>query len=344
MQEILCRDISRRTPFELEKLPWILKFYKYPFDRWTTIGRQGLYGAPNLLTYLLYKKLWPFTAEGTFYLTVNGERKRLCFNSKNSTYAILYFNQYAMGYEPQVSAFIDLVMPARGTFYDIGSNWGWFSLMVATNPGFSGCIHAFEPFPTTYVDLNSMVEQSGFRDRIQTHNFALMAESGMASIYIPDHIHSGNATVTRESRGQGGIKTSRLDDFSGSAPDVMKVDVEGNEASVFTGGRKTIEKHQPFIVFENKRETDDFEVIMEPLLLLEKQGYKFYHAAWLKQAHQSPCLIGDEFDPHPQRQETLALIPFQSAQRLLLHTAMNVVACHQDKISLLETSFEKRHI
>jgi FkbM family methyltransferase len=344
MKEILCREITRRLPMELEHLPWILKFYKYPFDRWTTVGRQGLYGAPNLLTYLFYQKLWPGTIRGTFHFNINGQRKKMEFNSKNAVFCILYFNQYKLGYEPQISAVFDLLTPADGNFYDIGSNWGWFSLMAASNPGFTGQIHAFEPFPSTHQDLASIVQQAGLQDRIHLHDFALMAEAGTASIYLPDGIHSGNATVTKENRGATGIKTSRLDDFDGPPPGMMKVDVEGNEAQVFLGGQKTIARHQPVIVFENKRETDDLKVIMEPLMVLEKLGYVFYHAAWLRQVDGSPCLVGDEFDPFPQMKETLALVPFQSAQRLLLHTAMNIVAVHRDKVALVEAKFEKRKV
>jgi FkbM family methyltransferase len=344
MKEILCREITRRLPFELEHLPWIVRVYRYPFDRWSTQGKQGLYGAHNLLAYYLYRKLWPAQGHGSFFLTVNGVKKHIEFNPKNATYAILYFKQYVMGYEPQISAFFDIVTPAKGNFYDIGSNWGWFSLMAATNPGFTGQVHAFEPFPITHADLKSMVEQSGLGDRIQIHDFALMAEAGTASMYLPDSIHSGCATVSKDNRGQGGIKMSTLDQFQGPPPDVMKVDVEGNESEVFLGGKKTIEQHKPIIAFENKRDTEDLAQIMRPLLLLEKMGYVFYHAAWLRQASNAPCLVGDEFDPNPQPKETLALVQFQSAQRLLLHTAMNIVAVHRDKVGQLEAKFERRTV
>jgi FkbM family methyltransferase len=343
MKEILCREITRRNPFELDHLPWIVRCYRYPFDRWSTQGKQGLYGAHNLLTFLLYRKFSPFTMKGSFYLTVNGQRKHISYNTKNATYAILYFKQYAMGYEPQVASLFDLVIPDNGVFYDIGSNWGWFSLMAATRPGFAGKIHAFEPFPTTHQDIASMVQQAGLGDRIQLHDFALMSEAGTASMFLPDSIHSGCATVTKENRGVGGIKTSMLDQFDGPPPDVMKVDVEGNESEVFLGGKKTIAKHQPMIAFENKRDTEDLAQIMRPIQLLEELGYVFYHAAWLRQAG-GPCLVGDEFDPHPQPKETLALVAFQPAQRLLLHTAMNIFAVHRDKVGLLESKFEKRQV
>ena len=47
--------------------------------------------------------------------------------------------------------------------------------------------------------------------------------------------------------------------------------------------------------------------------------------------------LGDQFDPHPERKETLALVPFQSAQRLLLHDAMNIFkAAVQSRPEILE--------
>ena len=344
MKDILCREITRRTPFEVGRLPLIVKCYRYPFDRWSTVGKQGLFGAHNLLAFFLYRKFFPVKIYGSFILTVDGQRKRIDFNPKNATYAILYFKQYSMGYEPQISALFDVIIPDHGTFYDIGSNWGWFSLLAATRPGFRGQIHAFEPFPTTHRDLVSMIAQSGLSGRICPHQFALMAKTGTASMYLPDFIHSGCATVSEESRGQGGIPTSTLDEFDGPPPDVMKVDVEGNESQVFLGGKKTIGHHKPTIIFENKRDTEDLEQIMRPLQLLEELGYVFYHAAWLRKAGVSFCLIGDEFDPHPQRQETLALVPFQAPQRLLLHTAMNIVAVHGDRVAEFESRFEKRAV
>jgi len=343
MTEVLCHDITRRVALRLDTLPWILKVYRYPFDRWATVGRQGLFGAHNFLLYYLYRKFWPLKISGTFFYTINGQQKRIRFNPKNSTFHILYFKMFSEGYEPQISALFDLLVPDKGVFYDVGSNWGWFSMLLASRPGFQGTIHTFEPFPSTYQDLTSVVEQGGVGNVVHCHNIAMMEQTGTASMYLPDHIHSGCATVTSETRlGGVSIKTSTLDLFSGPPPDVMKVDVEGNELSVFKGGSELIRKAKPTIVFENKRDRENVRSMMDPLLFLERAGYVFYHAAWLRTVDEKPCLIGDEFDPTPQAKETLALVPFHSAQRLLLHDAMNIVACHRDKVSELEKLFTRK--
>ena len=55
---------------------------------------------------------------------------------------ILNFNSYA----PTESALVRLLAPHIHTMLDIGSNLGWYSLLVhAANPAAS--IHAFEPIP-----------------------------------------------------------------------------------------------------------------------------------------------------------------------------------------------------
>ncbi len=345
MKEILCREVPRRQAIQIETLPWILKAYRYPFDRWSTVGRQGLFGVHNFLLYYLYKQLYPFKIYGTFSYTLNGQKQQIRFNPKNATFHILYFKAYALGYEPQVSALFDLITPAKGVFFDIGSNWGWFTLMLASRPGFEGRINAFEPFPSTFADLSSMVGQAGITDRVRCHNLALLDRTGPVSMYLPDHIHSGCATVAPDGKGGNpSIQTSTLDSFSAEPPDVMKVDVEGTELQVFKGGRELLKKHTPMIVFENKRDKDDISQTMQPILLLEQLGYVFYHPAWLRKVGQSPALVGDDLDPVPQPKEVLALVPFQSGERLLKHDTMNIFACHKDKVQTLKSLFETRLI
>lgn len=343
MKQVLCREIIRRNPFEIERVPWILRVYRYPFDRWATVGKQGLFGVHNFLLYFLYKKLWPFKVTGTFLFTINGQKKRIQFNPKNATFHILYFKAFAMGYEPQVASLMDLLMPVDGTYYDIGSNWGWFSLFHASKPGFKGKIHAFEPYPPTYADLTSMVQQAGIGHFVQCHNIALSDEKGEATISLPDHIHSGCATVSAKSgSGKAMTKMTTLDDFCKDRPDVVKVDVEGFEAHVFKGAQETFRKHKPMIFFENKRDKDNLSETMEPVLILEKLGYVFFHLAWLRTWDGSPALLGDDLDPAPQPKETLTVVPFHSSERMLRHDTMNIFACHKDRLGELESALQKR--
>src|ERR1044071_2794578 len=178
MQSFLCREIVRPNPFRMEKLPWIAKIFRYPFERWTSLGRQALFGAPYFTAFLLYQKFWPFPSKGSFVVNVRGQEKLVWFDVRNTQFQALYRSAFASGYEPHLTALMDLLVGTNGVFYDVGSNWGWFSLVIASRSDFSGKVHAFEPFPSTYADLSSVMKQAGVEAVVQCHDVALTDRTG----------------------------------------------------------------------------------------------------------------------------------------------------------------------
>jgi len=235
-----------------------------------------------------------------------------------------------------------LLLPADGVFYDIGSNWGWFSLLLASKPGFRGVIHAFEPFPSTYWDLCSLIEQAGLAGRVHAHNLALSDHTGSARMHLPDRFQSGRA-VMEEARGdgQGVALMTTLDSLKFDPPFLIKADVEGVEAKVFRGGIKLLAAHKPLLVFENSRQINNLPRTLEPLDILQESGYDFYQVAWLRHAEGKAYLVGDDMDPDPRDAEVLALSPFCREDRLLRYEGLNIFACHRDKIPMLKTFFQE---
>src|SRR5436189_134954 len=116
MEFVLVRKITRRNPFSIEKLPLMARIYRYPFDKWSTPGRQALFGAPNLLLFFLYQKLIPIKPRGIFKLNIGGQEKRITFDARNTQFCALYVNCFRFGYEPHVTALLDLLIPADGVF------------------------------------------------------------------------------------------------------------------------------------------------------------------------------------------------------------------------------------
>jgi FkbM family methyltransferase len=343
MQSFLCREITRRTPFRLEKLPWIAKVYRYPFDRWTSLGRQALFGAPHFVTFLLYQKFWPFPSEGMFVANVKGENRTIQFNVRNTQFHALYFKAFTAGYEPHLTALIDLLVTSNGVFYDIGSNWGWFSLTIASRSDFQGKIHAFEPLPSTYADLANVMKQAGVEDRVKCHNVALTDRVGQTYMHLPDHFQSGLASVEETaSKGSKTVQTASLDTLNLDPPTVMKVDVEGVEIKVFRGGAAMLAKHRPMILFESSRSPGKPSQALDPLFFLKDLGYLFFQLTWLRQDQGRTYFIGDDADPAPQAKETLALVPFQPGERFFYHDGMNIFACHADRLAELKALFEER--
>ena len=96
-----------------------------------------------------------------FSVDVRGTPRSIVADAGNRQYNVLYFQKYRHAYEPEVSTIISTLLPHDGVLYDVGSNWGYFCLMVASSPEFTGHCHAFEPFPSTYGDLADVVRQAG---------------------------------------------------------------------------------------------------------------------------------------------------------------------------------------
>jgi len=342
MPSVLCCEIVRRNPFKLEALPWIAKVYRYPFDRYGSIGTQALFGAPNYLLFLFFQKFWPLKLAGAFKYQIQGREQIVEFNARNTQFHALYFKQFDMGYEPQITALINLLLPSDGVFYDIGSNWGWFSFQAASRPDFRGQVHAFEPFKSTYNDLSSLIQQTNLGTVIHAHNVALSDSVGSGSMRLPDHFQSGRAVLEAEPAGSANATAmATLDSLKLPPPTIIKADVEGHELRVFKGGTRLFSEHKPMLVFEHSRHDNNPGESLQSLIFLHDLGYEFFHVGWLRTEQGRKYLVGDDADPTPQSKETLALAPFRWEERFLKPQGMNIFVCHRDKVPALKILFKE---
>ncbi len=149
---------------------------------------------------------------------------------------------------------------------DIGANRGQSirSLQLfLTTP----CIHAIEPNPLLASHLATNAELGGG----SITNVALSDGTGTLVLYVPRYGHTHYDTRASASRDQAasfltsdsflGFTDSRsgverievemrtLDSLE-LAPDIIKIDVEGAELGVLTGGSHTITEHQPVMLIE----------------------------------------------------------------------------------------------
>jgi FkbM family methyltransferase len=238
-------------------------------------------------------------------------------------------------------------MPERGTFYDIGSNWGYFSLYVASKPNYQGKIHSFEPFPSTFLDLKSVVEQTSLGKRICLHNHALADRCGRANISIPDFLNSGWATLVDDSGDrvksqEKVIEVATLDSLTIEPPAVMKIDVERSEAKVLKGARTVLAKHRPLIIFESLREFKDPDLTIEPFRVLQEAGYVFFRPAWLRKHGSTHYFLGWDGNVEASPTDVLALVPLNPEQRFLYPDVLNIFACHQESLPKIESLFDER--
>lgn len=132
------------------------------------------------------------------------------------------------------------------TVYDIGAHAGFFTLFFAKLVAESGMVVAFEPYPPNIDLLEKHVEINGIQN-VRIEKVAVSDQAGEAW-FGP----KGSSATGQINRQEGGLKVrlARLDGLNLPPPDLVKIDVEGNELAVLEGmGNRMFEK-KPTLVIE----------------------------------------------------------------------------------------------
>lgn len=171
---------------------------------------------------------------------------------------------------------------------------------------------------------------------------AISDQVGDGTMHMADSFSSGMATLDDSKvGGRQTIQIRTLDSLSFDPPDVMKVDVEGAEEKVFSGGKSLIERSKPMIIFENIRSFTDVAGTLNPISFLSDRGYVFYRLAWSRKMNQRSYYIGDDFEETAPANELLTLVEFEPSERFMLAEGGNILACHKDKAGELQKHFQR---
>jgi FkbM family methyltransferase len=341
--DVYVRHSPVRNPFRVVELPFLARAYRYRKGLRRTFGQQLVRTiTPSNLFVKAIVSLAGQRSRGTFAYRYGNEERQISFRVSNTQYHALYFPQYAAGYEPETTCLVDTLFAWNPTsvFFDIGANWGFYSLFAASAPAFGGSVHAFEPVPATFKDLADVVRQAGLQHVIDCHELALADEDGAGAVRLADGVTSGTASVARQP--QGKMRLAALDSLGLPQPDVLKVDVEGFEAEVFLGAARTLRAAQPMIVFESWLHPGRPSQTLRPFRLLAALGYRFFEPALLCGEGADQFLAGFGKSPPPEIRRGLALAEFVPEQRTLLDRHLNVFACHESRCDdFLDANFER---
>lgn len=277
---------------------------------------------------------------GKFAYNCDGNVTEIEFNGRNAQFHALYEQHYKKGYEFETAVLIARLTNGSNVFYDVGANWGYFSLLVASLPNFRGRIFAFEPNPTAYSDLTSTVQQAGLEQRVAALNYGLGCVEGELHLEEPEKFKTGLARLSRSGSGSK-VRVHTLDSLKLQPADVIKIDAEGMESDILIGGERTLREHRPFLVFENFLCIDDPNQTWSPLSILKDKGYRVFNPALIFRYANGTVLAsyGDSidsllsFDPNPKT----ALIETTTTNRFLMRQQLNLFACHESRLSELST-------
>ena len=180
-------------------------------------------------------------------LVIDTDQGQLKFRHGHGTSSIATFDQF----EPDTVAWIS-TMPEGSCLWDIGANVGLYSLYAALRPTVR--VVAFEPAANSYAALNENIHANAMSDGITALCLALAKETRLDSLNL--------AGMGAGSWGNSfGGETNQFDDvidikfrqgaiglaiddfmahFAPPRPTHIKIDVDGIEADILQGGKRTL--------------------------------------------------------------------------------------------------------
>ncbi len=179
-------------------------------------------------------------------------------------------------YEPeQTQAFQKMIHPGQVVF-DVGAHYGYYTLLASVLAGPNGKVFAFEPSPANIPRLKNHLVINHC-DNAEVLELALSDREGTA----PFDNQAGSGTGHLSPQGRIQVQVTSLDALSARLPppNVMKIDCEGAEVEVLTGGEKTIRAAKPAIFLSTHGEA----LKQTCFRLLDSWGYV------------PSCLHGDDY-------------------------------------------------
>ncbi|QDT07922.1 hypothetical protein K227x_63510 [Rubripirellula lacrimiformis] len=222
--------------------------------RWDERRNQSALAAPaQWLDWRIHKKLAKWTGRA---------RKRQANLFWGQPMTIVYPENVSNrigrhGYfEDDVTAmFLDVLRPGM-VIYDIGSHYGFFSLLASEIVGATGQVLAWEPTPSTFALLS---ENADRRENITAVNLAAFSCTGSLRFLQQDVRDSSLNFVVHESESVDcpgahviTVPAVALDDYvtEHPEPDFLKIDAEGAEGQILEGMIEIIKRSHPGISLE----------------------------------------------------------------------------------------------
>jgi FkbM family methyltransferase len=146
-------------------------------------------------------------------------------------------------YEPETTAVLARALRAGDVFYDVGANFGWYTVnMLARVSGLARVV-AFEPLAQTFALLTRNVAANGFTGRAVLHHAAVSDSAGTTTIrQFPrlDDMHA-SLYIVDDQYTEETVPLITLDSVAEAHamnPAVIKCDVEGHELRVLAGAER----------------------------------------------------------------------------------------------------------
>ena len=182
-----------------------------------------------------------------------------------ASYGIYFFDEY----DADMTNFLKAHIHDGCGCYDVGTDRGWFSLLMGRLVGPSGRVDAFEAYPRNYERLSANIALNNF-GWVHAYQLAVSKRTGRMHFVPPSNAVtydvsfletcSGVGHLVADSR-PGGIEvqTVTLDQHAEEQRIdrlcFIKMDIEGAEVDALRGAEHTIKRFRPRIAVEYNRDT-----------------------------------------------------------------------------------------
>ena len=275
--------VTRGKNIFLKRLDDAIIFSKLP--RFTRLTRRPLFTLSRALVFRLFSLIGGRRAISVRGKTFWGAPMELSIPDGDTIFQCSFFNFDA---EIKLTRFFIKNLKPDDVFFDIGSYFGFYSLLAANFIDKPGSIHAFEPTPRTFSVLEKNCRSYNV---IRSNQLALWDNNGeiefydlgplfsVCNTYSPNMDDEAFEADVRATKRKISVRASTIDAYVDlnkvGKVDVMKVDVERSEPFVLRGARETIMKFRPIISVEilgtRWGASDD-----ETISLLKSYGYGLF--------------------------------------------------------------------
>jgi len=146
------------------------------------------------------------------------------------------------------------------TIFDVGTNFGYLSMVWANTVCKNGKVYSFEPHPLLYNSYSKSVKSNNLQDQIVTENVAVGNELGTIEINL---LSTTSNTLDIESNKKNDKKVEvniiTLDHYieknNITKCDLVKIDVDGIEFDILNGSKELIKKLHPIFIVETNNDT-----------------------------------------------------------------------------------------
>jgi FkbM family methyltransferase len=184
-------------------------------------------------------------------------------------------NGYWIGhYEIPLQEALKRELKSGDTFFDIGANAGFFTLIAARLIGKQGRCIAFEPCPDQSMRIRGQIDLNGF-PQCQGVTEAISDFEGSAPFSFPA-TGSSTAHLGESRKGEQEVRV-RVMTLDGACvrfgnPDLIKMDIEGAESRVLKAASHTLRTVRPRFLIELHGPECEREV----KILLRDASYSFF--------------------------------------------------------------------